>query len=71
MKHYECKYYDKGRCMAQEDPYVNFLNDIEGVAEKYGYNIDMSCNYSDDNEYPRVEITFGHAIGTDSQNRRF
>ena len=56
---------------SREDPYVNFLNDIERVAEKYGYKIDISCNYSDDEEYPRVELTFGHAIGSDALNRRF
>lgn len=55
----------------REDPYVNFLNDIERVAEKYGYNIDSSCNYCDDEEYPRVELTFGHAIGSDALNRKF
>ena len=57
--------------MTKEEAYCEFLNDLEQVAEKHGWNIDISCNYSDDEEYPRVEITFGHALGADSLNRKF
>ena len=57
--------------MGEDEAYCAFLNDLERVAESHGWNIYMSENFSDDNEFPRVEITFGHAIGTDAQNRKF
>lgn len=57
--------------MDKEEAYCDFLNDLERVAESHGWNIFMSENFSDDDEFPRVEITFGHAIGTDAQNRKF
>lgn len=57
--------------MSEEEAYCAFLNDLERVAESHGWNIFMSEDFSDDNEFPRVEITFGHAIGEDAQNRKF
>ena len=53
------------------EAFTKFLNDIESVVEKQGWNIDMYENLSDDKDYPRVVITFGHAIGYDSQFRKF
>lgn len=49
--------------MSNEEAYCDFLNALERVAEKYGWNIDISSNLSDDAEYPRIEIIFGHALG--------
>lgn len=51
----------------REDPYVNLLNDIERVAEKYGYKITCSCNYFDD-EFPRVEIILVEGEQNESSN---
>lgn len=56
--------------MGEEEAYCTFLNDLERVAENHGWNIFMSENFSDD-DFPRIVITFGHAIGTDAQNRKF
>lgn len=57
--------------MGEEEAYCDFLNDLERVAESHGWNIFMSEDFSDDNDFPRVVITFGHAIGMDAQNRKF
>jgi hypothetical protein len=55
----------------KKEAYYSFLNDLERVAESHGWNIYMSEDFSDDNEFPRVVITFGPAIGMDAQNRKF
>ena len=49
---------------------TDFLNDIEEVAQKHGWNIGMYENFSED-EYSRIEITFIPALGYDSQFRKF
>ena len=53
------------------DALTDFLNDIEEVAQKHGWNIGMYENLSDDKEFERVEIMFIPAIGYDSQFRKF
>lgn len=55
----------------EEEAYTDFLNDIERVAEKHGWNIGIAENQSEDKEFPRVELTFIPAIGYDSQFRKF
>lgn len=51
--------------------YTDFLNDIEQVAEKHGWNIGIAENHSEDKKFVRVELTFIPAIGYDSQFRKF
>jgi len=53
------------------DTFTEFLNDIEEVAEKHGWNIGLYENLSDDKKFERVEITFIPALGYDSQFRKF
>ncbi len=50
---------------------TDFLNDIEKVVEKHGWNIGMYENYSEDELFSRVEVTFIPALGYDSQFRKF
>lgn len=52
------------------DALTDFLNDIESVAQKHGWNIGMYDNLSE-NDSPSVEITFIPAISYDSQFRKF
>ena len=51
--------------------YTDFLNDIEQVAEKHGWNIGIAENHSEDKNFVRVELTFIPALGYDSQFRKF
>lgn len=53
------------------EAFTEFLNDIEEVVEKHGWNIGMYENFSNDKDFERVEITFIPAIGYDSQFRKF
>ena len=55
----------------EEEAYADFLNDIERVAEKHGWNVGIHDNKSGDKTFPRVELTFVPAIGYDAQFRRF
>ena len=55
----------------EQDAYTDFLNDIENVAEKNGWNIAIADNHSEDNNFSRVEITFITAGGADALNRKF
>ena len=62
----------RGRMKKEEqDAYTDFLNGIERVAEKHGWNIGISDNHSEDKTFPRVEITFVPAGGADALNRKF
>mgnify|MGYP006351097299 FL=1 len=56
---------------AKADAFVDFLNDIEKVAERHGWNVGITDNQSEDKGFPRVEITFIPALGADSLNRKF
>ena len=53
------------------EAYTEFLNNIERVAEKHGWNIGIAENHSEDIDFPRVELTFIPALGYDSQFRKF
>ncbi|MBO4542162.1 MAG: hypothetical protein J5725_03150 [Bacteroidales bacterium] len=53
------------------EAYADFLNDIEIVAEKHGWNIGIADNLSEDKTFARVELTFIPAGGYDSQFRKF
>ena len=53
------------------EAYTDFLNDIERVAEKHGWNIGIADNHSEDKTFVRVELTFIPAGGYDSQFRKF
>jgi hypothetical protein len=53
------------------EAYTDFLNDIERVAEKHGWNIGIADNQSEDKKFSRVELTFIPALGYDSQFRKF
>lgn len=53
------------------EAYTDFLNDIERVVEKHGWNIGITNNHSEDKDFPRVELTFVPAIGYDAQFRKF
>lgn len=55
----------------EREAYFDFVNDIEIVAEKHGWNIGISDNHSEDKDFPRVEIIFVPAIGADALNRKF
>ena len=56
---------------AKLEAFADFLNDIEQVAQKHGWNIGSYENLSDDKDFERVEITFIPALGYDSQFRKF
>ena len=53
------------------EAYADFLNDIEIVAEKHGWNIGIVDNQSEDKTFARVELTLIPAGGYDSQFRKF
>lgn len=48
---------------------TKFLNDIEGVAQKHGWNIGAYDNKS--KEEDTIELVFTPALGYDSQFRKF
>lgn len=57
--------------MNEEEAYTDFLNAIERVAEEHGWNIGIAENYSEDESFVRVVLTFIPAIGYDAQFRKF
>lgn len=52
----------------EEDAFINFLNDINKVAIKYGYNVG---GHEFDEEAELIEMLFIPAIGMDAQNKKF
>ena len=52
----------------EEDEFMNFLNDINKVAIKYGYNVG---GHEFDEEAELIDMFFIPALGADSQNRKF
>ena len=54
--------------MTREESFIDFINEINKVAIKYGWNV--GCHEFGE-ECESLKLTFILAIGSDSQNRKF